>query len=431
MKSSIVRTYLVRFTVIGVLALAALSVATVVASRDLTKDEALEDARARSAVIAGEIAAPLLNRAVRRGDVMATQEFEAALRARLDDRALTHIKIWDADGRVVWSDETGLVGSTFALSKEVRALFGTNGDVVRISGSEGAEHLYDGDAPLLEVYVGSRDADGVPFVFETYTSSQRMDTVRRTILRELLPAALGVMLLSGIGVLLLANALARRTERIQVQRSEILDRSMSSWHVERRRLAHDLHDGVIQDMSAMSYVLPSVLERLPRDAATADLRAAVARMSEVLRRDLVALRSMVTDLFPSELTEERLERAISEFAPRLLEAGVTMELRVPPDLDLEPDLAGLAYRVVREALRNVERHARATRVVVDVQQDDALLTITVTDDGGGLGTVDAEESHAGLRLLADLLRDLGGELDVRDGDTGGVVLEARIPTDPR
>ncbi|MGO4258632.1 sensor histidine kinase [Marmoricola sp. RAF53] len=432
-QRSLVRTYLTRFAVLSVLALLVLSAVTLFASRQIAEREALREAEVRAVAIADDIASPLVSDEVRAGDPGATEAMDQVLSGLLGGRVLRHIKVWDRSGRVIWSDEDPLVGRTFRLPPRVRVLFGTRATAVEVSDLHGGENEFEhAEAPLMEVYVGSNDADGVPFVLETYTSSERIDAARSSVLRQLLPLTLGVLLVFELAVLALAYSLAGWAERVSAHRSEILDRSMSSWHVERRRLAHDLHDGVVQDLAAMSYALPSVVERLPRDDTGDEPRATLGRMEQILQDDLVALRAMVADLFPADLSGDGLARAVGDFVPRLRRHGIEVDARVPDDLDLSPEVGGLAYRVIREGLRNVERHARATRVGVEITSDADNLLIRVTDDGQGLGETGeagprVEQGHAGLRLLGELLGDIGGRLDVRDRAAGGAQLEAEIP----
>lgn len=432
-QRTLVRTYVAQFAVLSVVALLVLSAATYFASRRIAENEALREAETRAVAIAHNIASPLVSDKVRSGDERATRDMGRVLTALLNGKVLRHIKVWDDRGRVVWSDEVGLVGDTYPLPRQVEKLFGSDRTVVEISGHDRGENRYEADEEeLLEVYAGARDADGEPFVLETYTSSERMNDSRRTVLRQLLPLSLGVLLVFELAVLALAYSLAGRAERVRAHRVELLDRSMRSWHVERRRLAHDLHDGVVQDLAAVSYALPSVAERLPGGADGERARATLDRMESVLQEDLTALRAMVADLFPADLSGNGLARVLEEFVPRLTRLGLDVDTRVPPDLDLSAEVAGLAYRVIREGLRNVERHAHATHVEIDVSRTDRSLRIRVIDDGQGLHDPaeprePVEPGHAGLRLLSELLEDIGGRLEILSRAAGGVVLQAEIP----
>jgi signal transduction histidine kinase len=146
----------------------------------------------------------------------------------------------------------------------------------------------------------------------------------------------------------------------------------------------------------------------------------------MLQHDLTALRTLITDQFP-DLEGDGLRDALVALADRSSSLG--LDVRLDLDLGLRPDVtvAGVVYRIVREGLRNVERHARATTAHVRVAATADTVTVRVADDGQGLSGDDTAVGHVGLRLLAGLLLDLGGTLELRGGPAGGTVLEARMP----
>jgi len=225
----------------------------------------------------------------------------AALRSKLGDGSLLHAKIWDRSGTVLWSDEKELVGRRFELDEDVAALFGTRNEVAELGPMNKPENAEErGHGSLLEVYVGAKDRAGAPFVFETYTPPRRLAEERRDIYFELLPVGLGALLLFQLATLPFAISLARRVDQAQRHRSEILTHALNSWHHERRRVAQDLHDGVIQDLSAVSYVLPSLLDEID-PTADGKTRRVGEQLMRLLEGNVAALRSLVLDLIPPDL----------------------------------------------------------------------------------------------------------------------------------
>jgi len=103
---------------------------------------------------------------------------------------------------------------------------------------------------------------------------------------------------------------------------------------------------------------------------------------------------------------------------------------MPPDLSIPMDTARLAYRVVREGLRNITRHAEATEGTVQVRRESELMIISVSDNGRGVLDTAVAEGHLGLRLLEDTVGDLGGQMTLRSSPSGGAVLEASFPVNP-
>jgi signal transduction histidine kinase len=93
----------------------------------------------------------------------------------------------------------------------------------------------------------------------------------------------------------------------------------------------------------------------------------------------------------------------------------------------------LLYRACQEILRNVEKHAAATTVHVVVRRDGDRAVLEVRDDGRGFIVEDAAqaraEGHMGMEILADLVRDAGGELTIGPGeDGGGTVVRVEVAT---
>jgi signal transduction histidine kinase len=369
------------------------------------------------------------------------------MRSRIQDGSILHIKIWAPDGEVLWSDEPSLVGTRFALEDSVQSLFGTEDSTADISSLSKEENAQERSAgQLLEVYVGTHDADGAAIVVESYWNTDHLTQNQTAILIRVVPLSIGALLLLTLAVLPLALSLARRVDRAQAEKARMLGHALSASRLEQRRIAQDLHDGLIQDLSGLGYALPAVADLLPSEATEA--RGVLAEVSAGLERDIAALRELLTDVYPSDLGRVGLSSALGELAERAALTGVRVDVTVEPELTVgTSEVAVLAYRVAREGLRNVVRHAQATFAEVRLHAEGDDVVVTVTDDGVGLprGTElraaapdlpDATSSsepaasaagHLGLRLLADTLRDVGGELSVVSPPGGGTRMSVRFP----
>ncbi len=427
-EPSIVRSSLLRFLLLSLVTLTVLGLGIVVESERIAHGEAIRDACVRSQRMAAGIVAPLVGPELRRRDRDVVRKLTVAMRHRMRDGSVAHVNVWDRDGRILWSDDPRLQGRRFELSPEVVALFASRGTVVRGTSPEQSENAAVAGHGLIEVYVGHLGADRQPFAFEAYFSPDRVDADADAIFAELLPLGLGALLLFQLAVLPLAWSLARRVDRGRRQRSDILSRSMAAWHSERRRLAHDLHDGVIADLSSAGYALPMLLDHLRDDEGAREARRVGEQLSAMLQHDLSALRSLVTDLFPADLTRAGLPTAIEELARLSAHSGVAVEVEVAPDLEIGQEMSGVVYRVVREGLRNVARHSGGRSAEVVVHCRGGFVDVVVSDDGRGPGHNESRDgNHVGLRLLSGLVSDVGGTLTLRAGEPHGSVLEARLP----
>lgn len=427
-QASVVRKAVAQFALLAIVALLVLTVLVETLSNRLAHREAMRGAEVRSRVIAHGVAAPLVDGGVRAGLAPSLDRLGSALLNRIRAGFVTHIIVWDEQSQVLWSDQSVLIGDSLELPSSAATLFG----------SQQSRTLGPGDhpphppgaftaTPLFVVYVGARDVNGDPFVFEAHFAREQLDKEAAAILGDLLPLALAALLAFQLAVLPMAYSLARKVERAHSQRSTILARSLAAWHYERRRLAQDLHDTVIQDLSAASYALPSVAAQLPDVESTRVARETAGRIGAILEQSLQYIRTMLTELLPAELSGDGLVAAIEHLALQAQERGVEVAIDVSPELDLQDAEAGLVYRVVREGLANVGRHSEARHASVQVRTRHGYIEVLVNDDGRGLTEVEPLEGHFGLRLLRDMCADVGGESELVDRPEGGASLRVLLP----
>jgi signal transduction histidine kinase len=192
---------------------------------------------------------------------------------------------------------------------------------------------------------------------------------------------------------------------------------------DRDRIARDLHDQVIQRLFATGMSLEGALPLMMSPAAVDRIRRAVDDLDETIRD----IRAAIFTLQPREVPEQAGVRsrivAVADsmtgslgFAPTLRLDGA-LDMRVPAGLT--EDLLA----VLREALSNVARHARATVVEITVEAGQDLAA-SVTDDGVGLSRMG---QWSGLSGLSRRATQLGGSLRLRPVDGGGARLEWRVP----
>jgi signal transduction histidine kinase len=198
-----------------------------------------------------------------------------------------------------------------------------------------------------------------------------------------------------------------------------------SVYEDRDRIARDLHDLVIQRLYATGMSLEGTMPMITRPEVADRITNAVDAMDEtikVIRTTIFALQSRGGNTGPKLRTEIV---ALAEDAASVL--GFSPALRLGSGLDSHgnPDVAEQALAVLREALSNVARHAKATRVDVTADVDgNGMLTLRVVDNGIGIGPM---TRRSGLLNLANRAEELGGEMLVTSPEGGGTELEWRVP----
>jgi signal transduction histidine kinase len=435
-KSAVLRSVLI----FGAWSLALLVVVTgtaVLLVLNVARDSELRDATRLTERLGAQVVTPMVDSRFRAGDPEVVAELDLALRSRMLDGQIERIKLWDEEGLVLWSDDPRLVGERFALSPAALELLEHGGSLAEVSDLDREENVLElSSGRLVEVYVGLEDADDRPLLFEVYFTTETFAEDERRLVSSVVPITVGALVLFQLGVLPLSVSLARRVDREQSERARLLQQAAVAADLERRRVAQHLHDGVIQDLAGLGYLLSGTPARRTHDER-AGVDDAVRTARDVVQRDVKALRSLLTDLYPPDFEHDGLVHAVEDLAGQARHAGVGVDLDLRVYRSVPPATALLAYRVVREGLRNVLRHSSARHASVTLRADGNEIEVSVADDGCGIeldhevldrgsGAVPSPEGHLGLRLLRDGVRDAGGIFRLDSAPGTGTTLSVAV-----
>jgi len=423
---------LARFAAFSVVALLAVLAGTVVIAERATRGEILRHADRTARDIAQTIITPRADDALSDGDPEALEGLDSVMAARMADGSLIRVKVWSPDGKVIWSDDERLIGRQFELEPQDAALLTTFDSTSEFTTLDREENVYEAHVgEVAEIYLGFVDRTGRPLLLELYVPVAQVEAESRAQVRTLLPLTLGGPALMLVILLPLALSMARRIDDAGAERASLLRHAVAASALERRRIAGDLHDGVVQDLAGIGYALPVIRQSLPDGAEADDARQKLDRVNEIVKGDVAALRSVITDIYPPDLHEGGLVPASQLLFSEVRYAGIDVDVHIDAEVSDESlpiDAAVLGYRVLRETLRNVVRHSGAARAGVSLRADDGDLVIVVEDDGVGFDpTLGAPEGHFGLRLLGDTISDVGGSLTVDAPPDGGARVVARFP----
>jgi signal transduction histidine kinase len=280
--------------------------------------------------------------------------------------------------------------------------------VARWDAASGGYLTPDGE-PLGSPADGSRrttylESDGEPLAVVVHDSALLDDGA-------LLDSVRAVTLMA-VHNLRLQAELKARLEEVRASRSRIV----TATDGERRRLERDLHDGAQQRLVTLT------LDARMAAAKSADpvLRQSVAAIADGLTVALEELRELARGIHPSVLVDSGLGACLRTLAERsavpVLLVGVS-ERRYPPAVETA------AYFVISEALTNAAKHARASEVVVSVDDTHGLV-VTIADDG--IGGADPA-AGSGLGGLADRLASVDGSLRVESVPGHGTRVVAEFP----
>ena len=234
----------------------------------------------------------------------------------------------------------------------------------------------------------------------------------------------------GCMVSLVSLALATSVEasrRSALLHRELALRLQSAAETERARLSHELHDDIAQKLAALKMQLELNDLEAPASRSSRQLVAAVDHV-------IGDVRELSRSLRPAPFEEGQLIPALATLArTEGRRAGLRVLVDAPVDevpLSREAELA--CYRVVREAITNIVKHARAHHLAVSTLAQANVFFVRIVDDGTGFDVMPAARQavlngHLGLVGMQERLEEVGGALKIRSRRGGGTMVECRVP----
>lgn len=398
--------------------------------------EAINDAETVTQLDAHGIVQPLLTPALLAGSPAAIHALDTAVVGGVLGNRVVRVKIWTAAGQIVYSDEHALIGETFVLGadeREAMAAGETKSEVSDLSKPE--NRLERSFGSLVEVYLPVKATDGTELLFETYQLETALQADQARVWNGIFPA-----LIAGLGLLFillvpLSWRLARRLQRSSQERAILLQRAIDSSETERWRIAGDLHDGPVQNLTAVSLTLGSAAMRLSDpdrpQPSHEELVAVMQTASEESRTAIRELRTMIMEIAPPDLDRGGLGAALERLASVARDHG----LAVVVDVDacarsLGMDDTALVYRTAQECMRNVVKHAHASQLLVRLGPIAGAVTLEIIDDGRGFSTDELrrrrQDGHVGLTLLEERVAEAGATLDIQSSPGQGTAVRLRV-----
>jgi two-component system, NarL family, sensor histidine kinase UhpB len=229
----------------------------------------------------------------------------------------------------------------------------------------------------------------------------------------------------GPDVAALARTFNQMLDRLERERRESARQALRVLEGERSRIARELHDEVGQTLTGAMLQVEALAARIPDE-----LRDELDELRETARCGTEDVRRIARRLRPEALEDLGLQSALAALATSFGEhARVKVERRLEPALPLSQDEELVNYRVAQEALTNVARHAGATRVELQLQQNPARTVLAVRDDGRGLSPGALPSAH-GIRGMRERAMLIGAQLDIESKPGRGTEIRLFIPFDP-
>jgi signal transduction histidine kinase len=287
---------------------------------------------------------------------------------------------------------------------------------------------------IVELIVGSsREEQISPLIWalESYHAAQKQaEELQRTqmSLQESLEARTSLnrqlfeRLRNQVAALAQLNAALQATQR----------RLITEREDERKALACELHDQIIQDMLSVNYRL----EEIENVEVSPVLQNELESIRQLIRSMVGELRQLCGDLRPPSIEHHGLSAAFDSLAHEWAERNdVQLQLEIDPALGRLPETIELSvFRIVQEGLNNIRKHASAKHVRLSLQRTSAAnLLVRLEDDGQGLArpinlSSLSAQKHYGLVGISERVALLGGLMNIESSNGNGTILQVEIPS---
>jgi signal transduction histidine kinase len=210
---------------------------------------------------------------------------------------------------------------------------------------------------------------------------------------------------------------------IAIQNARLLDRAKrAAVLAERNRMANELHDTISQTLWSMSLIS----ERLPAmwEIDKEEGRRSLIILHELGQNALTEMRSLLLELRPSALADEKLEDLIRQVAATISHRSeLTISVQIDDQEPVKPEVQFALYRVVQEALNNVVLHAVATEVEIYFTSHSGHIELKIQDNGLGFNPDKVGIGHLGLSIMKDRIDKIGGTIETTSSQGEGTLIK--------
>lgn len=201
---------------------------------------------------------------------------------------------------------------------------------------------------------------------------------------------------------------------------------------ERRRIARDLHDSVIQDLSGIIFSLSFLQNALPETKNKRALNE-ISQLTKVVEASIQDIRQIIYDLRPTTLDSLGLMPTLEKYLERFAAKNqVAVEIKSNLKERLPEKIETTVFRLTQEALNNIAKYAQAKKVTLKVNADKKHLELVVLDDGIGFNLSEVKSRNSqtsgfGLSGMKERVRLVGGKLEISTSPGKGCQIAAIIP----
>lgn len=426
----VVRSPLTLFLTVSVLLVTGIFVATNALADRTARDVSLEQAESITELLADSTMPGNLRVGLLKGRPGSVDKFVRRL-SGFDNDSIDSFDILRSDGFLAYdSRDPGAAGENhvYPLSEGQQRVLrngGTTSSVADPTSERSADRPGNetglvkistyveatvGDEKELKLSRRGLEPVAEPALFVAYWELEGVEARQSELFGSFRWISLGPLLLLVLLSTVMLGLLTGQVRRGGRERERLLQAAIDASDAERRRIARDLHDGVVQDLAGSAFALSGAARDPSTTHSTSEVLSSV---SASMRDSLKQMRSLLAEIHPPDLHGQGLEAALDDLIAPAAGAGIHASVSVSGVEGATDAEVALLWRVAQEAVRNATRHSGATTLAVTVRGSEETLLLEVVDDGVGFDTsAPSPPDRFGLRGLRSLVRDVGGDLDV-------------------
>ncbi len=214
--------------------------------------------------------------------------------------------------------------------------------------------------------------------------------------------------------------------------ADLREKNLTAIHFQeedRRRIARDLHDTALQDLTHLIHKIELSSKFIDQDPVRAKLE--LSAVGKEMKKVIDEIRGVIYDLRPMSFDDLGLKKAFERMVSVFNEKNCyEMDIQLE-NVSCENQLVLITiYRVVRECFNNIDKHANAQKILFHCKQEDEKCVIRIEDDGKGFLQEEVEanrEKHFGLLLIREYIALLGGELQIDSEPKKGTKIRIEVP----
>ena len=195
---------------------------------------------------------------------------------------------------------------------------------------------------------------------------------------------------------------------------------------EQRRLGQDLHDGLGQSLTGISFLTKVLQQKLAAKKVNEEKDAAL--IVNLIKQALLQARELARGLCPTVLDTNDIQAALEQLAENLKKYfSVFCRAECDPAVAINDNAVAVhLYRIAQEATTNAIKHGKAKKIWINLLQQNGIVTLQIKDNGVGLSKMQSRGKGMGLRVMQHRARMIGGAVDIEADPDGGAIVTCTL-----